>query len=164
MPEKRINIQPPSSSLNWKPSTVTRSVTFKSAEGLGVVVADDLLAGFGVACEGAVHAVVEIFPADFGEQVLEQFGGFLARLDHEVEHVQASQNSVALRDVAAEGIAAAFLAADEGVGLGHLRGNELEAHTCLMDRDAINFAQFVEHVGRGKGLHNVAAFAANFEQ
>ena len=44
---------------------------FQAAESLGVVVHDDLLARIGVAAKGTVYTVVEIFTANFGEQVFQ---------------------------------------------------------------------------------------------
>ena len=138
-------------------------IDFQSADGLWVGSQDARFAVFSVAFEGGVYAVV-IVCADFSKEQVEQLGGFLAGLDHEIEQVQTRQDAIPLRYVAAEGIAAALLAADQGVGFEHLWGDIFEADAGLVDRNVIEHSQFVEHGGGGDGLDDRAALAAHFEQ
>ncbi len=133
------------------------------ANGFRICVQDGGFAVFAIAGEGGVDAVVEML-ANLVEQHLEQLGGLFAGADHEIEHVQARQDAIPLGDVAAEGVAAAFLAADEGVGLDHLGSHIFETNPGLNDRDVIECAQFVEHGGGGKSLDDGAALAANLQQ
>ena len=90
--------------------------------------------------------------------------GFLPSADHQVEHIQAGQDAIPFGDIAAEGIAAAFLAADQGIGLEHLGGHVLEAHTGLVNRDIVDLPELVEHHGGGERLDDRAAQAAHLEQ
>ena len=75
-----------------------------------------------------------------------------------------SQNAVAFGHIAAEGIAAALFAADHGIRFEHLGRNIFESNACFIDRHIIELAELVEHGGRGKGLDDGAALAADFQQ
>src|SRR3972149_1659548 len=86
----------------------------------------DLFTRLRIAAKGTIHTVIEVFTPYFLKQIFEQFSGFLACLHHKIEHVQACQNSITLWDIPTECVSAAFLAADERIGLGHLRRNEFE--------------------------------------
>ncbi len=137
---------------------------FQPAEGLRVVVPDDLLARGAVTAKGTVHAVVEKLASNFREQIFQQFSRFLACLDHEIEHVQPGENPVAFGDIVAEGVAARFLAANQRVRLGHFRRDEFESHACLVDGYTVDLAEDVQHACRGQGFYDGAAQAADFQQ
>jgi len=98
------------------------------------------------------------------EQHGQQLGRLLARPAQQVEQVQIAQDTVALRHVPAEGIAAALLAADEAVVLHHCGRNVLEAHARVYDGHAVPFAELVEHGGRAERLDDGPALPAHLQQ
>src|SRR2546425_3814516 len=97
-------------------------------------------------------------------QVLEHLGQGLAVLDDQVGDEDPGENPVAFRDVAAEAEPSALLAAQNGVHLGHLGPDVLEAHRELMDCDAEPFAQLVHHRGHRQRAHHVPLPATLLDQ
>ena len=118
-----------------------------------------LLAG-----KARVNAVVVVALPQRFEERLQQLRGRLAGAHHEIEEVEVAQNAIALRDVAPEGVAAALLAADEAIHLQELGRDVLEAHAGLVDGDAVQLPQAVEHLRGRERLDDRAAFAAHFEE
>ena len=102
--------------------------------------------------------------ADLRVELGEQLAGLLAGAGDEVEHVEAGEDAVAFGDVAAEAVAATFFAADQRIGLHHLRAEELEADLRLVHGHVVDLAEALHHGGRRDRLDDCAAFATNLEQ
>ena len=66
--------------------------------------------------------------------------------------------------MAAEGVAAALLAADEGVRLDHLRPQVLEADRRLVHRHVVQLAQPLHHPRRRQRLDDRPSLAAHLQQ
>ena len=66
--------------------------------------------------------------------------------------------------MAAEAVAAAFFAADEGILRNHHRRHILKADRGFKNRYFIKFSQPVQHTGAGNGFHQRAALTAHFQQ
>src|SRR5436309_4015656 len=71
-------------------------------------------------------------------------------LDDHVGKRDPGQNAIALRNMAAESETTALLTSEDGIRLGHLRPDVLEAHFELVHLDAEALAQLVDHRGRGE--------------
>ena len=79
---------------------------------------------------------------------------------HIFQQIKAAQNAVPFRDVAAQGVAPAFLAAQQGV-VGNETGPDVfEPDRQLGHRNAVVRRQLVEHHRGGNALDNGAPFAA----
>ena len=143
---------------------VSRPVTRRPARRSGRLSLDpppDLVALLGSQVD--VQAIV-VVRAYLGVELLKQGRGALPALNHEVQEEQAGDDAVALRQVAAHGVAAALLAGYQGVHLHHLRAEELEAHRRLVDRHAVQLAQALHHVCRGDRLDDRPAQASHLQE
>src|SRR5438105_12661338 len=85
-------------------------------------------------------------------------------LDDHVGEGNAREDAVALRDVATEGEAAALLAAEDRVGLRHLRTDVLEADLQLVALEVNSLTQLVDLRVGGQRATAIALFPSLSDQ
>src|SRR5205823_10503568 len=99
--------------------------------------------------EGEVVRCVEVW-TDQLCQVIHDRRKRLVVVDADDGKRDPGQNAIALRNMAAESETTALLTSEDGIRLGHLRPDVLEAHFELVHLDAEALAQLVDHRGRGE--------------
>ena len=116
-----------------------------------------------LAREADVDAVVVRRPGQRLE-LGEDLGRPLALRQPQVEQEEPGREAVALGNVHPEAEAARLLPADDGLRLGHLRPDVLEADAGLVRLRAEDLGQALRHAGGGDGVDRRADQAAHLEQ
>ncbi len=97
---------------------------------------------------------------DFGHHLVQQLLRRLAGTRRHLGHQHPHQHAIPFGDMALDADAARLLTADQHVIAEHQIADVIEAHRRLVQGQAVNLGQPVEHLGGGNRLDHCAGLAA----